>query len=200
MNIVLATRNKKKVEEIKRILKIPNIKILTLDDFPDSPEVVEDMDTFEGNALKKAIAVSKFTGLASVADDSGLEVDALSGAPGVHSAYYAGDNAKDSDNIAKLLIEIQHVPEEKRTARFVCCIAIAFPDGTKKVFFGYVYGKIGKIPKGSGGFGYDPIFYPEKSALTFAEMSPSEKDNISHRKEALSKLKEYLQNLVGYNT
>ncbi len=199
MTIVLATRNRKKAEELKRILSVPDIKILTLDDFSDFPEVVEDMDTFEGNAMKKASVISHYTGLTAIADDSGLEVDALNGAPGVFSARYAGGNASDGENIEKLLDELSNVPDKMRTARFVCCIAIAFPDGREKTFWGYVHGTIGRIPKGYIGFGYDPIFYPDGSDLTFAEMTPSEKDLLSHRKEALAKLKKYLQTLADNN-
>lgn len=196
MEIVLATGNRKKSEEVKRILSAPDIKILTLDDFPECPEVIEDRDTFEGNALKKASVIAHCTGLTTIADDSGLEVDALKGAPGVFSARYAGDNATDNDNINKLLRETMHVPDETRTARFVCCIALVFPDSRQKTFFGYVNGKIGRSPKGDMGFGYDPVFCPDGSDLTFAEMTSSEKDSLSHRKEALEKLKKYLQTLA----
>lgn len=194
MDIVLATRNLKKAEELKRIFADDSIRILTLESFPDCPEVIEDRDTFEGNALKKAITVSKHTGLTAVADDSGLEVDALGGAPGVISAYYAGVNASDDDNIAKLLKELQNVPDENRTARFVCCIAIAFPEGNQKTFLGYVDGIIVKEPRGKKGFGYDPVFSPKGYNKTFAEMTAEEKDSISHRKQALLELKNFLQN------
>lgn len=200
VTIILATRNRKKAEEVKRILSVPDTKILTLDDFPECPEVIEDRDTFEGNALKKASVIAQCTGLTAIADDSGLEVDALNGAPGVFSARYAGDNATDNDNIIKLLRETMHVPDGKRTARFVCCIALAFPDSRQKSFFGYVHGIIGRFPKGDMGFGYDPIFYPDGSDLTFADMTSSEKDSLSHRKEALEKLKKYLQTLADNKT
>lgn len=194
MDIILATRNLKKAVELKRILSDDSIRILTLDTFPDCPEVVEDRNTFEGNAIKKALTISQHTGLTAIADDSGLEVDALNGAPGVMSAYYAGANANDNDNIAKLLKELQNVPEENRTARFVCCIALAFPEGIQKTFFGYVDGIIVKEPRGEKGFGYDPVFSPKGYNKTFAEMTSEEKDSISHRKEALLKLKKFLQN------
>ncbi len=193
-DIVLATRNLKKAEELTRILADTSIRIFTLDSFPDCPEVIEDRNTFEGNALKKAIAVSQHTGLISVADDSGLEVDALGGAPGVISAYYAGVNATDYDNILKLLNKLKDVPDEKRTARFVCCIAIVFPNGVQETFFGYVNGFIGREIRGNKGFGYDPVFYPSGYNQTFAEMTSEEKDSVSHRKQALLKLKKYLQN------
>lgn len=199
IEIVLATRNWKKAVEIKRLLTNPDIKILTLEDF-DCPEVIEDRDTFEGNALKKAITIAQCTNLIAVADDSGLEVDALGGAPGVKSALFAGVNATDAENIEKLLKEMAYVPLDKRTARFVCCIAIAHPDGKTAVFFGYVYGKIGKVPRGKMGFGYDPVFYPNGFNLTFAEMPPEKKDSLSHRKQALSKLNEYLQTIRADKT
>ncbi len=195
--IVLATRNQKKAEEIRRILDNPDIKILTLEDFAECPEVIEDKDTFEGNALKKAITISQCTNMIALADDSGLEVDTLGGAPGVISARFAGPDANDSENIERLLMELRQVPDEHRTARFVCCIAIAYPDGRSKTFFGYVYGRIGKTPKGERGFGYDPVFYPEGFDHTFAQMPPEKKDSLSHRREALSKLNKYLQTTLG---
>lgn len=195
IEIVLATRNQKKAEEIRRILSDKDIKILTLEDIPECPEVIEDRDTFEGNALKKAITVAQYAGLIAVADDSGLEADALKGAPGVISAKYAGENSTDEENIEKLLNELRDVPDEKRTARFVCCIALAYPDGKSNTFFGYVYGNIGWIPKGKMGFGYDQVFYPVGSDLTFAEMPPEKKDSLSHRREALNKLNKHLQTI-----
>ncbi|MCX7913556.1 MAG: XTP/dITP diphosphatase [Thermodesulfovibrionales bacterium] len=199
MKLVLATRNRKKAEELERILReIGNIGILTLEDFPNCPEVIEDGKTFEENALKKARVVSEYTGLPALADDSGLEVDVLNGAPGVFSARYAGDNATDEDNVRKLLEALKGVSDEKRTARFVCCIALVLPQGVQKTFVGYVYGKIAKSPKGKRGFGYDPVFYPDFSSLTFAEMDPSEKDRISHRKQALLKLREYIAQLRSF--
>ncbi|MBI5213892.1 MAG: non-canonical purine NTP pyrophosphatase, partial [Nitrospirae bacterium] len=128
MEIVLATRNKNKVEEMARILEGMDIVILTLNDFPSCPEVEEDKDTFEGNAVKKAVAIAECTNKIAVADDSGLEVYAINGAPGVMSARYSGKNATDVTNIEKLLDEMKDVPDEERGARFVCCIALAFPD------------------------------------------------------------------------
>jgi len=200
MKIVLATRNKKKADEIERILSSPHIKLLTLDDFPDCPEVIEDRDTFEGNAVKKAIAIAHCTNHTAVADDSGLEVEALGGVPGIFSARYAGNNASDAENVEKLLNELRHVPDELRKARFVCCIALAYPEGRHVTFFGFVEGKIGFFPKGNKGFGYDPIFYPKGFDLTFAEMTPDEKDSISHRNKAIEKLKKYLQITGDNNT
>ncbi len=194
MEIVLATRNKKKIDEIKRITADLPITILSLDNFPDCPETVEDKDTFEGNAIKKAVEVCLCTGKPALADDSGLEVDALNGAPGVYSARYAGGSGGGNDirNYEKVLSEIKTVPEEKRTAQFVCCIALAFPGGKVESFFGYAKGRIGWEPKGKSGFGYDPVFIPLGYGKTFAEMTASEKDELSHRGKALEKLRYFL--------
>ena len=195
MEIVLATRNKKKIEEIKRITIGLPITILSLDDFPDCPETVEDRDTFEGNAIKKAVEVCRCSGKPSLADDSGLEVDALNGAPGVYSARYAPDAASGNDpkNYEKLLKDLPDVPREKRGAQFVCCLALAFPDGTTKTFFGRSRGRIGYEARGKKGFGYDPVFLPEGFDRAFAEMTAEEKDSLSHRGKALQKLAEFLR-------
>ncbi len=194
MDIVLATRNKKKIEEIKRITADLPINVLSLDDFPDCPEIVEDRDTFEGNAIKKAEEICRCTGKAALADDSGLEVDALGGGPGVFSARYAGGAGGGNDvrNYEKLLVELRDVPDEKRGARFVCCMALSFPDKTVKTFFGYAKGCIGHEPRGKTGFGYDPVFIPEGHKRTFAEMIAEEKDRLSHRGKALKKLRDFL--------
>src|SRR5271169_3475968 len=193
MEIVLATRNKKKIEEIRRITADLSITILSLDNFPDCPETIEDRGTFEGNAIKKAVEVCRCTGKPTLADDSGLEVDALNGAPGVYSARYADEGSKsDIRNYEKLLAELKDIPAEKRGAQFVCCMALAFPSGLIKTFFGYAKGCIGHEPKGTTGFGYDPIFIPENKKITFAEMTGEEKDSLSHRGKALGKLAEFL--------
>ncbi len=193
MEIVLATRNKKKIEEIKRITVDLPVTILSLDNFPNCPETVEDRDTFEENAVKKAVEVCQCTGKPALADDSGLEVDALNGAPGVYSARYAdGTSGNDIRNYEKLLAELRDVSDNKRGARFVCCIALSFPNGTVKTFFGYAKGRIGREPRGKTGFGYDPVFIPGEQKRTFAEMSSEEKDRISHRGKALEKLTEFL--------
>jgi XTP/dITP diphosphohydrolase len=178
--IALATGNLKKLEEISRITGGMGITLRTLTEFPDCPEVVEDADTFEGNALKKAREISAHTGLAALADDSGLEVDALDGSPGVFSARYAGQEATDADNVRKLLAELSSVTGD-RSARFRCVIALALPDGTEEVFDGSVEGRIGTEEHGHNGFGYDPVFFPEGHERTFAEMDASEKDSMSHR-------------------
>ncbi len=193
--LVIATRNKKKVGEIKRILQGVPVALYTLDDFPGCPDVEEDAGTFEGNAVKKAEAVARYTKKPAIADDSGLEVYTLNGAPGVWSARYAGVGADDRKNLDKLLAELQGVEEGKRGARFVCCVALAFPDGRVKTFLGFSEGKIGMEPKGVSGFGYDPVFYPKGHNTTFAEMSADEKDALSHRGAALRKLRAYLSSL-----
>jgi XTP/dITP diphosphohydrolase len=196
MELVVATRNKKKIEEIKRLLAEMPVKILTIEDFPECPEVEEDGKTFEENAVKKALSISRYTGKPSLADDSGLEVYALNGAPGVLSSRYAGPDSDDKKNIEKLLKEMDYLREKDRSARFVCCLALAFPDGNVRTFFGYVEGTIGKEPKGSSGFGYDPVFYPEGQSMTFAEMSPEDKDIMSHRGKALREFLNYLKDNV----
>ncbi|MEW6674508.1 MAG: XTP/dITP diphosphatase [Nitrospirota bacterium] len=193
MEIVLATKNKKKIEEIERIIGDISISVLTLDDFPGCPEVEEDGATFEANAVKKAMAVAKYTGKPALADDSGLEVYAMNRAPGTLSSRYAGEGAGDRGNIERLLYEMRSIVDEERGARFVCCIALAFPDSSVKTFFGHVEGRIGREPRGFNGFGYDPVFYPEGKSRTFAEMTGEEKDAFSHRGKALRELREYLR-------
>jgi XTP/dITP diphosphohydrolase len=194
MDIVLATRNKKKADEIKKILldiQMPIDNVFTLDDFPQCPDVREDGRTFKENAVKKAVVISKSTGMTSFADDSGLEVNALKGAPGIFSARYAGKSANDTANLKKLLHKMEKIHYEKRSARFVCCIAMADQD-IVKTFTGYVEGRIGTEPRGANGFGYDPVFYPAGHDRTFAEMSDEEKNSLSHRGKALRELQKYL--------
>ncbi len=200
MEIVLATRNKKKIEEIKRITADLPITILSLDNFPDCPETVEDQETFEGNAMKKAIDVCQCTGKPALADDSGLEVDALNGAPGVYSARYAGGIGRGNDvrNYEKVLSKLKNMSDEKRGAQFVCCIALALPDGKVKTFTGYAKGRINREPRGITGFGYDPVFVPDGYGKTFAEMTAEEKDRLSHRGKAIEKLAIFLHSLSIY--
>lgn len=198
MKLVIASRNKKKIEELKRILKDLDITILSVNDFPNLEEVIEDGKTFDENALKKARYVCQKTGLPALADDSGVEVEALGGQPGVKSARYAGDSATDEDNLKKLLKELEGIPFDKRNAQFVCCIALVFPEGEEYLFWGYVKGKISEVPRGSQGFGYDPVFIPDAFQITFAEMKPHEKDRLSHRKKAVDRLKEFLIKLLHF--
>jgi XTP/dITP diphosphohydrolase len=146
------------------------------------------------------VAVSKCTGKIALADDSGLEVDALGGAPGVYSARYAPDasNGNDPKNYEKLLLDLKHISDEQRGARFVCCLALVFPGGGIKTFFGFAPGRIGREPCGKKGFGYDPVFIPKGYEQTFAEMTAEEKDRLSHRGKAIEKLAEFLRSPVVY--
>jgi XTP/dITP diphosphohydrolase len=196
LELVIATRNRKKVEEIRRILEGMPVALHSLDDFPGCPEVEEDQDTFEGNAVKKATAVARYSGKPAIADDSGLEVDALGGAPGVYSARYSGAG-DDRKNLEKVLSELEGMEDSGRGARFVCVVALAFPDGSVETFFGFAEGRIGTEPKGISGFGYDPVFYPTGHDRTFAEMSADEKDALSHRGVALKKLRARLSSVVA---
>ena len=193
MRIVAATRNKNKLLELRRILVGLPVALEGLDAWPDCPEVEETGASFEENAHLKASSVARFTALPALADDSGLEVDALGGAPGVRSARYAGERADDRANLEKLLHELEGVPAAKRTARFRAAIALAAPDGRIiKTFHGKVEGTIGLAPRGESGFGYDPVFYPLGRDLTFAQMGPGGKDAMSHRADALRQLKDFL--------
>lgn len=189
MKLVLATRNLGKVQELTTMLKTENrhrsIQILSLQDFPDAPEVVEDGNTYQENAAKKATVIADWTGHRTLADDAGLEVDALDGAPGVHSKRWAGEDATDAIRIQKLLEAIEGAAD--RTARFVAAIAIAEPNDGKRVevVVGKCEGRIIHTPAGESGFGYDPIFVPNGYEKTFAELGESIKNRISHRGKAL---------------
>ena len=176
MVFVIATNNSKKRVELDRILNPLGIQAVTAEQAGvDLQEVEETGSTFEENAELKALAACNLSGLPAVADDSGLVVDALDGAPGIYSARYAGENATDADRIAKLLREMQGIPPEERTARFVSAVCCVFPDGRKIIVRGECEGSIGQIPQGNDGFGYDPVFVTE-SGKTFAELTPQEKD------------------------
>jgi XTP/dITP diphosphohydrolase len=195
MELVIATTNKGKLREIRELLKGLDIKIKSLADYPGCPEVVEDGATFRENALKKARAVAEYTGKLTLADDSGLMVDALGGAPGVYSARYSGKDADDLKNNRKLLRQMKDMPDEKRGAQFVCVLALSgpCPNGHhEKTLKGVVRGRVAHEMRGPRGFGYDPLFYYTRSGLTFAEMGPDEKNKVSHRARALKKLKQYL--------
>ena len=192
--VLIATNNKHKVEEIETALNFERWEFLTLADCKPYPEPVEDADTFEGNALIKARAAHEATGLAALADDSGLAVDALDGAPGVFSARYCGVHGDDDANNAKVLAELEGVPDDKRTARFVCALAFVDEDGSETTAFGTIEGRIAHDLSGEGGFGYDPMFLPDEfgGAKTLAEVTQEEKNAISHRGNALRALKEKL--------
>lgn len=196
--VILASGNKHKLEEIQAILKDYKLELQTMNDagLVDF-EIVEDGDTFEANSLIKAQAVMDALGMDTIADDSGLEVDALNGAPGVYSARYAGEGASDDKNNEKLLKALEGVVDEKRTARFVTVLTMLFRNGHKIVVRGEVEGVIGYEPKGENGFGYDPLFIVPHMGKSFAELSPEEKNTLSHRANALVLLKreldEYLE-------
>ena len=183
--LVVGSRNEKKKREIERILGGLPVELKSLADFPDAPEVEEDADSFEGNARKKARVLADALGEWVIADDSGLEVDALGGRPGVRSARYAGDGATDADRCRKLLGELAGVPRERRTARFRCAIALARPGEVVLAAEGCCEGLIAEQPAGSGGFGYGPVFYHPGLGRTFGELSAAEKDGVSHRGRAL---------------
>ena len=188
MDIVFATNNKHKVQELRELFSGyfgEKVNILTLKDIGFTGDIIEDADTFEGNAFIKAGTVSGFCNLPAIADDSGLVVDALGGAPGVLSARYSGDDADDKRNIIKLLSELGDIPLEKRTARFVCHICCAFPDGRRIDCEETSEGKIIFECKGDGDFGYDPVFLNEEYGLTFAEMDMDTKNKVSHRGKAV---------------
>ncbi|WP_273484080.1 XTP/dITP diphosphatase [Desulforamulus ruminis] len=195
MKLVLATNNRGKVEELASMLQPLGFQVVPIGEYPGFVEVEEDGDTFMANAVKKARAAAEFTGQMSLADDSGLEVDALKGAPGVYSARFAGEPTDDAANNRKLLKLLEGVPPEKRTARFKCVIAIAEPGGRIHTAEGSCEGQILQELKGKGGFGYDPLFYISQYKQTFAEIDMNQKNAISHRGRALSKAVEILKHL-----
>jgi XTP/dITP diphosphohydrolase len=190
--LVLATRNRHKGEELAALLSDLGVTIRTLDEFPDAPEVVEDGDTCEANAIKKARAIAEFTGLPAVADDTGLEVDALDGRPGIYAARYAGEGATYEDNCQKLLQELAGVPREQRTARFLTVAAIALPSDGVRVAQGTLDGVIAEEASGTLGFGYDPVFLIPELGKTLAQLSADQKNTISHRAKAFFKMREIL--------
>lgn len=192
--VVIATNNAHKVEEIRTALDFEGWEFLTLSQCDPYDEPAEDADTFEGNALIKALAAHEHTGLAALADDSGLVVDALDGAPGVYSARYAGVHGDDAANNEKLLRELEGVSDDRRTARFVCSLAFVDEDGTQVFASGTIEGCIAHGLSGEGGFGYDPLFLPDEfaGAKSLAEVTQDEKNAISHRGNALRALKEKL--------
>jgi XTP/dITP diphosphohydrolase len=191
--VVLATRNQGKVREFNKLFAQLGWEGISLAEFDDVPEVIEDGDTFEANAIKKAVEISTYLNLPAVGDDSGLEVDALEGRPGVYSARFAGEHASDEDNWKKLLHEMSDVPEEKRTARFRCTLALVEPGGEPLIATGSCEGIIAREPAGTNGFGYDPVFHLPAMNKRMAELSSEEKNQISHRAMAMQQLLEVLQ-------
>ena len=196
--IVLATRNAGKLAELTRILAASGIAVALagLDAFPGAPEVTETGRTFAANALLKARSAAAFTGIAAVADDSGLCVDALNGMPGVLSARWAGRPGDDQANLDLVLAQLRDVAEPDRGAHFRCAAALVLPSGTERVTEGRLYGRLARAPRGTNGFGYDPIFLPDSADLTTAEMDPAAKDAISHRGRALRALAPVIAELL----
>jgi XTP/dITP diphosphohydrolase len=200
MKFVLATRNIHKAIELKRILEELDLdcELLTVADFPGAPEVEETETTFEGNALLKARALAKFTGIAAIADDSGLCVDALDGNPGVLSARWSGalENI-DQANLELVLVQMKEVPPQNRGAKFVCSAVVVFPDGRELTAAGEMLGHLLDAPTGENGFGYDPIFVPQGYEISNAQMTASEKDAISHRGKALIHLAHQIKKVIS---
>lgn len=192
IKIVLATNNSHKVSEFKSCFaqKGIEVEIVTIRETGFDGEIIENADTFEGNAYIKAKTLCDYTGMIAVADDSGLVVEALGGAPGVYSSRYAGENSTDAENNEKLLAELKKMPNCSRNAKFVCSICVCRPDGEKLFVSGESCGEIIDEHRGSGNFGYDPIFYYPPFGKTFAELTEEEKNSVSHRGKAIEKLLE----------
>ncbi len=196
MKLVIATNNRNKIIEIQdKFEDVPGLELVPLGRYPDPPEIVEDGETFRDNAEKKARGIAAFTGHLSMADDSGLVIDALDGRPGVYSARYAGESATDEDRNRTVLDEMRGVPPAQRAARFVCVIAICGPDGRCVFTEGECGGVIAEEIKGTRGFGYDPIFFLPGRGMTMAELPLEEKNRISHRAKALEKARDLLMRM-----
>ncbi len=193
MKLLLATRNRNKLVEMQHALDGTGWQVLLLTDIDNEPQVAEDGATFEENARKKARAAARASELQTLAEDSGLEIDALGGEPGVKSARYCGEGASDADRIRRVLDRMIAVPDELRTARFRCAMCLVEPAGTETCFEGHCEGRIAHHARGSSGFGYDPIFIPAGYARTFAELGLSIKNTISHRALAMRQVVEYLR-------
>jgi XTP/dITP diphosphohydrolase len=201
MKIVFASSNEGKVKEIKEMLEGMEIELVSLKDYAEAPEIVEDGDTFLRNALKKAKIISEFTNETVLADDSGLRVDVLGGEPGIYSARYAGEKATDDDNINLLLTRLKNIPQEKRNASFCCALVLYRTDGSYDSFESKWKGLIIDERRGNKGFGYDPVFYVPELKKTAAELPPEIKNKVSHRGQAFNQLKKSLdarlKNKVG---
>lgn len=197
MKILIASRNAHKIQEIREILALPGVEWVSAADFPELPDVVEDGATFEANAVKKATQLARATGFWALADDSGLEVAALDNAPGVYSARYAGEPCDYAKNNAKLLRELTGRPN--RAARFRCVAALSDPAGRAETVSGSCPGRIIDAPRGTLGFGYDPLFVPDGHDQTFAEMDGARKNRLSHRGRALAQAKEKWGPLLASN-
>ncbi|MGH2452558.1 MAG: XTP/dITP diphosphatase [bacterium] len=198
--VVLATRNPGKVRELSALLADLPLEVKSLLDFPDMPSLVEEGATYAENAIAKALTVSRATGQEALADDSGIEIDALDGAPGVHSSRWLGEDASDADRNAAVLERLRGVSPDARTARFRAVVAIAQPDGTVRTFEGVVEGRIAERPAGREGFGYDPIFLVQGEGRTMAELGSQIKNRISHRARAVRAARSVLAALAGDDT
>ncbi|MGP3923628.1 RdgB/HAM1 family non-canonical purine NTP pyrophosphatase [Streptomyces sp. 8N616] len=197
--LILATRNPNKVTELRAILAGAgvSVELVGADAYPDVPDVPETGVTFAENALIKAHALARATGLPAIADDSGLCVDVLGGAPGIFSARWAGRHGDDKANLDLLLAQLADIPDQQREAHFACAAALALPDGMERVVEGRLHGTLRHAPSGTGGFGYDPILQPEGESRTCAEMTPEEKNAISHRGRAFRTLAPVIRELLG---
>jgi XTP/dITP diphosphohydrolase len=195
MDLVLATRNIHKAKEIRAYLDNLGYRILTLEDFPSIPETAEDGKTYQENAMKKAVAVSRSTGKMALADDTGLEVDSLQGQPGLFSARFAGEGVSYADNRKKLLSLMKDIPPSRRTARFRCVMVLAMPSGETQTVEGVVEGSITLEEQGEDGFGYDPVFYLPELGKTMAQLTMAEKNRVSHRGIALEQIREILKKI-----
>lgn len=196
-DLVIATRNEKKLRELKRYLRSVKIDVSSLSQIPGAPRIREDKSTFKGNAVKKAVVISKFTGSLVLADDSGLEVKALGGLPGIKSARFAGPKKLDHDNNLKLLKLLNGIPAGKRSARFVCAIAIADRGRIVKIIEEQCSGRIADSIRGRHGFGYDSVFLIPRYKKTFGELGFKTKDSMSHRSKALKKAREFLRKYIS---
>ncbi|MEQ8160308.1 MAG: XTP/dITP diphosphatase [Smithellaceae bacterium] len=192
MKIVFASGNEGKVKEISSMLSETGIELVSLNNYKDVPEIVEDGLSFQENALKKARIICEFTGETTLADDSGLMVDALNGEPGIYSSRYAGDKATDRENNAKLLAKLKNITAENRTAAFHCSLILYRKDGTYESFEGRWRGRIIEEERGANGFGYDPLFWVPELKKTAAELPPEIKNKVSHRGQAVAQLKDWL--------
>lgn len=195
--VIIATKNKGKAREFERMFRALGYDVKTLLDYPSINEIDETGKTFEENAILKAETVARALGKVVIADDSGLMIDALDGAPGIYSARYAGPDKNDEDNIEKVLSELSEVPVEERSARFYCALAVALPNGETETVNGTCEGIILPERRGTNGFGYDPIFFVKNLGRTMAELEPSEKSQISHRAMALKKLEDRLSSILA---
>ena len=191
-DLIIATKNRGKIKEFNSLFKDYFDNIYSLLDFDSIPEIIEDRTTFAGNAIKKAEIIGQYFNKITLADDSGLIVPSLNGAPGIYSARYAGENSTDEDNCMKLLSEMNGI--QNREAKFVCALALVYPDGRKEVFEGECQGVITEKRRGTNGFGYDPVFYISQYDKTMAEIDTESKNMISHRSNAVKKLINYLEN------